>query len=186
MDWSAHHEWISPDGVLPLNALNRSGVNYWFLQVIIMATLDSSGDVRSAAGHAAFSMKGTDDRWVMIQVSTFTNWVNEQLKNLDLSVKDLSTDFCDGIKLCSLMEVLQEQRIGRVIRKPINQHHYLENVSLALKAITKDNIKLVNIGEFWRKSSMATSQSSKEGMVIRCIWILIQPLVASYEKSVKL
>ena len=112
-----------------------------------MATLEGAEDVRSAAGHAAFSMRGTDDRWVIIQVNTFTNWVNEQLRALDMSVEDLRTDFCDGIKLCGLLEVLQEKRVGRVIKKPLNQHHYLENVSLALRAMTKDNIKLVNIGE---------------------------------------
>lgn len=110
-----------------------------------MATLE--GDVRSAAGHAAFSMKGSDDRWVQIQLSTFANWVNEQLRNMDMSVQDIRTDFADGIKLCSLIQVLQGKSIGRVIKKPLNQHHYLENVSLALKAITQDNIKLVNIGE---------------------------------------
>ena len=30
---------------------------------------DRGGDARSAAGHAAFSMRGVDDRWVLIQVS---------------------------------------------------------------------------------------------------------------------
>ncbi|ELU07549.1 hypothetical protein CAPTEDRAFT_94500 [Capitella teleta] len=92
-------------------------------------------------------MKGSDDRWVQIQLSTFANWVNEQLRNMDMSVQDIRTDFADGIKLCSLIQVLQGKSIGRVIKKPLNQHHYLENVSLALKAITQDNIKLVNIGE---------------------------------------
>ena len=63
---------------------------------------------RTAEGHAAFSMRGTDDRWILIQTNTFTNWVNEQLKPLDVQVtQDLHTEFTDGIKLCQLMEVLQ-------------------------------------------------------------------------------
>ena len=107
------------------------------------------GDMaRSPQGHAAFSMRGTDDRWVQIQYATFRNWVNEHLKTADMELSDLQTEFCDGIKLCTLMEVLQNQRIGRVVRKPMNQHQYLENVTLALRAMTSDNIKLVNIGEF--------------------------------------
>ena len=63
---------------------------------------------RTAEGHAAFSMRGTDDRWILIQTNTFTNWANEQLKPLDVEVtQELHTEFTDGIKLCQLMEVLQ-------------------------------------------------------------------------------
>ena len=36
-----------------------------------------------------------------------------------------------------------------MVLKPLNQHHWLENVNLALKAITQDGIKLVNIGSFF-------------------------------------
>ncbi len=32
------------------------------------------------------------------------------------------------------------------MKKPLNQHHYLENVTIALNAMKKDDIKLVNIG----------------------------------------
>ena len=67
---------------------------------------------RTAEGHAAFSMRGTDDRWILIQTNTFTNWVNEQLKPLDVEVtQELHTEFTDGIKLCQLMEVLQVNKL---------------------------------------------------------------------------
>ena len=69
------------------------------------------------------------------------------LIQVDEEVEDLRTDLCDGLKLCLLMEVVLGRRIGRVIKKPLNQHHYLENVNLALRAMTNDGIKLVNIGE---------------------------------------
>ena len=49
-----------------------------------MSTL---GDARSPAGHAAHSMSGTDDQWVIIQQQTFTNWVNEELKPAGLDIK---------------------------------------------------------------------------------------------------
>ena len=108
--------------------------------------MQTNGDARSAAGHAAFSMKGMDDRWVQIQLNTFTNWANEQLKKVNLQVNDLRTDFCDGVKLCALVELLQQKKIKGVIKKPLNQHQCLENVVLALRAMTNDEIKLVNIG----------------------------------------
>lgn len=87
------------------------------------------------------------DRWVDIQQSTFTNWVNEQLSQYSgRSLTDLRTDLCDGVHLVALVETLQLKKIGRVYSKPQGQIQRLANVSLALTAITEDNVKLVNIG----------------------------------------
>ena len=99
-----------------------------------------AGDVRSYG-------RDQEEQWVVIQRQTFTNWVNEQLRESDLSVNDLNTDFCDGIRLCALMEVLVKGKIGRYKKKPINQHQYLDNVSVALSVMVKDKITLVNIGK---------------------------------------
>lgn len=62
-------------------------------------------------------------------------------------VSDWTTDFCDGTHLCTLVENLQKRPLKGWNRRPANQHHYLENASVALKAIEEDGIKLVNIGE---------------------------------------
>lgn len=104
---------------------------------------------RSPEGHAAKGMniKGDENLWIEIQQNTFTNWVNEQLRHVGLSVEDLQKGFCDGVKLIALVEVLQKRKVGRKIAKPINQHQYLENVQTALNAIAADGVKLVNIGE---------------------------------------
>jgi hypothetical protein len=97
-------------------------------------------------------MKGFDDKWIIIQKNTFTNWINDQLKR-DLEnvefINDLQTDLSDGVKLVRLINVLQQPHPKipkRFFKKPINQHQCLENASLALTAITEDGIKLVNIG----------------------------------------
>ena len=102
----------------------------------------------SREGHAAMSLRGETDRWVLIQQNTFTNWVNEQLRiyNCEL-IEDLQTDFSDGVRLCYLVEALQGKKIGRVIKNPRNHHQNLENVSKALNAIANDNVRLVNIGK---------------------------------------
>lgn len=106
----------------------------------------------SREGHAAMSMRGETDRWILIQKNTFTNWVNEQLRVVGSPmIEDLQRDFCDGIRLCALIEALQEKKINRVIKKPMNQHQELENVTKALNAVANDNIRLVNIGEFISK-----------------------------------
>lgn len=77
----------------------------------------------------------------------FRNWVNEHLP-ADQRVADLSADLCTGVKLCLLVEALQGRTMRPAYKKrPINQHHYLENCTAALNAIEKDGVKLVNIGK---------------------------------------
>uniref|UniRef100_A0A8D8PWX3 Filamin-C n=1 Tax=Cacopsylla melanoneura TaxID=428564 RepID=A0A8D8PWX3_9HEMI len=103
---------------------------------------------RSPEGHAAKGMqiKGHEDIWVDIQNHTFKNWVNEHLKVVGLHVQDLSKDLSDGTKLCALVEILQKRKLKYWIKKPTNQHQFLENVTCALNAVNEDGIKLVNIG----------------------------------------
>ncbi|XP_017783791.1 PREDICTED: filamin-A-like isoform X1 [Nicrophorus vespilloides] len=103
---------------------------------------------RSPEGHAARGMqiKGNEDVWVEIQANTFRNWVNENLPS-NLRVADLCQDLCSGVRLCTLVEKLQGHPIKPSWNKrPMNQHHYLENVACALNAIEQDGVKLVNIG----------------------------------------
>lgn len=89
-----------------------------------------------------------DDHWVFIQLNTFTNWVKDQLTDDEVTVDDLRVDFCDGVLLCALVEALQHRRVPHVVKRPINQHQCLDNINLALKAMTSDGIKLVNIGQY--------------------------------------
>ncbi|CAD5125182.1 DgyrCDS13424 [Dimorphilus gyrociliatus] len=93
---------------------------------------------------------GADDAWLRIQVTTFSNWVNEQLRinSADESflVQNLEKDLCNGVRLCELVSFLTRGKIGRIVKRPNNQHQKLENVTLALRAITRDGVKLVNIG----------------------------------------
>ena len=103
---------------------------------------------RSASGTAARGMKikDQDDIWVSIQHHTFRNWVNVQLRGTGIEVQDLSEDMRDGVALVTLVETLQKRKL-RKVKKVMNQHHALENVTIALNAINEDGIKLVNIGE---------------------------------------
>lgn len=114
-------------------------------------SLIAGNQARSRVGHAAMAMKlkdGEDNKWVDIQRNTFFNWVNEQLRPTGERIEDLQTDLCDGVRLCALIASLQHKEIRRVVKKPVNQHQFLENVTLALQAIANDNIKLVNIGKW--------------------------------------
>ena len=90
---------------------------------------------------------GLDDQWILIQEKTFTNWINEQLRVSGRSIENIATDLCDGVCLVALVEALQFRKIGKVYTKAASKFQMLQNVSLALKAITDDHVKLVNLGK---------------------------------------
>ena len=84
--------------------------------------------------------------WIRIQANTFKNWANVTLREVGgPSIENLESDFQDGTKLVSLVETLQKRKLKHN-KKPINQHHELENIAIALDAIQEDGLKLVNIG----------------------------------------
>ena len=85
--------------------------------------------------------------WIRIQANTFKNWANVTLREAGgPSVENLETDFQDGTKLVALVETLQKRKLKHN-KKPINQHHEIENITIALDAIQEDGLKLVNIGK---------------------------------------
>ncbi|XP_076454336.1 filamin-B-like isoform X2 [Babylonia areolata] len=121
---------------------------------------------RSREGRGLSVRGGDSDKWIMIQKNTFMNWVNLQLQGSGHVVDDFEVDFDNGVKLCALIEALQHRKIGKVIKKPLNQHQSLENVSLALKAVADDNVRLVNIG-----SEDIVNGSLK--LILGLVWTLI-------------
>lgn len=47
-----------------------------------------------------------DKGWVEVQKKTFTNWINDKLKESDRHVDDLKSDLQDGMSLITLLQVL--------------------------------------------------------------------------------
>lgn len=57
-------------------------------------------------------------------------------------VQDLQTDFCDGVKLIALLEILNGKKIeGRYYRNPKSKPYKIDNVNFALSFIT-DTLKI--------------------------------------------
>lgn len=102
---------------------------------------------------------GESQPWITIQKDTFTNWVNDKLTEEEVTIKDIRLDFRDGVNLCKLMRVLSGGPIGKIIQKdrPLNKYEARGNLALALQAMEKDKVTLVNIGE---RSLLYTSRKS--------------------------
>ncbi|XP_061204465.1 filamin-C isoform X1 [Neopsephotus bourkii] len=87
-----------------------------------------------------------DAAWKRIQQNTFTRWCNEHLKAVQKRVGNLQTDLGDGLRLIALLEVLSHKKLGRRYNaRPTFRQMQLENVSVALDFLERENIKLVSI-----------------------------------------
>ncbi|KAL9959359.1 hypothetical protein ACROYT_G032674 [Oculina patagonica] len=86
-----------------------------------------------------------DAEWKKIQQNTFTRWCNEHLKCLNEYIYNLETDLVDGLKLIALLQVLSHKKIARFNKKPSFRPQKMENITIALKFIESENIRLVNI-----------------------------------------
>ncbi|XP_031833925.1 filamin A protein cher isoform X5 [Nomia melanderi] len=86
-----------------------------------------------------------DAPWKLIQRNTFTRWANEKLKVINKRIDDLECDLSDGLILISLIEVLAQKRLPRHNQKPTFRSQKLENVSVALKFLEDQGIRIVNI-----------------------------------------
>ncbi len=121
-----------------------------------MDSLAAEVEARTAEGHAAFSMRGTDDRWIQIQTNTFTNWVNEQMRPIGVQIQDVHTDFCDGIKLCQLMEVLQVGAVWLVTGR------FGCSSRTSWRTNTSGSVKRVSVALWGESNSCSSSPSYRQ------------------------
>uniref|UniRef100_A0A3Q1HBS1 Calponin-homology (CH) domain-containing protein n=1 Tax=Anabas testudineus TaxID=64144 RepID=A0A3Q1HBS1_ANATE len=106
----------------------------------------------AAASESRLDMPATekdlaeDAPWKKIQQNTFTRWINEHLKCVNKRIVDLQLDLGDGLRLIALLEVLSHKSMYRKYhQRPTFRQMKLENVSVALEFLDKENIKLVSI-----------------------------------------
>ncbi|XP_060678507.1 filamin-A-like [Hemiscyllium ocellatum] len=84
--------------------------------------------------------------WKRIQQNTFTRWCNEHLKCVNKRIANLQTDLSDGLRLIALLEVLSQKKMFRKFnQRPNFRQMQLENVSVGLEFLDRENIKLVSI-----------------------------------------
>ncbi|XP_076095908.1 filamin-A-like isoform X2 [Mytilus galloprovincialis] len=103
-------------------------------------------------------------QWEDIQKNTFTNWVNEQLNTKGIVVRDIRSELSEH--LGTLVEVLQRQQILGITNRSDNQYARLQNITVALEAITSDGVRIVSID-----SSDIADGNLK--LILALIWQLI-------------
>uniref|UniRef100_A0A8C9R1D2 Filamin B n=1 Tax=Scleropages formosus TaxID=113540 RepID=A0A8C9R1D2_SCLFO len=108
-----------------------------------------------------------DAPWKKIQQNTFTRWCNEHLKCVNKRVADLQLDLSDGLRLIALLEVLSQKKMYRKYHaRPTFRQMKLENVSVALEFLDRENIRLVSI------DSKAIVDGNLK-LILGLIWTLI-------------
>uniref|UniRef100_A0A8C1F8L6 Filamin A, alpha (actin binding protein 280) n=1 Tax=Cyprinus carpio carpio TaxID=630221 RepID=A0A8C1F8L6_CYPCA len=108
-----------------------------------------------------------DAPWKKIQQNTFTRWSNEHLKCVNKRIANLQTDLSDGLRLIALLEVLSQKKMFRKYnQRPTFRQMQLENVSVALEFLDRENIKLVSI------DSKAIVDGNLK-LILGLIWTLI-------------
>ena len=65
-----------------------------------------------------------------------------------LSLTELNEDFCGGLTLIALVEVLSEKKMSKYNRRPRIHAQKVENIQMALNFLKSEGVKLVNIGKF--------------------------------------
>lgn len=87
-----------------------------------------------------------DDSWILIQKNTFTRWANEHLRAANKHLADLDTDLSDGLRLIALIEVLSGKKFSKYNKRPNFRTQRLENVTMCLKFLEDEGIRIVSIG----------------------------------------
>ncbi|UXI22435.1 G-protein coupled receptor 158 [Sarcoptes scabiei] len=87
-----------------------------------------------------------DAVWKKMQQNTFTRWANEHLRTVNKHIADIAADFCDGIRLIALVEVLSGKRLPNYNKRPKVRAQKIENVNIALQFLkNEEKIRIVNI-----------------------------------------
>ncbi|XP_014664565.1 PREDICTED: alpha-actinin, sarcomeric-like isoform X1 [Priapulus caudatus] len=86
-----------------------------------------------------------DPAWEKQQRKTFTAWCNSHLRKTGTSIEDIGQDFCNGLKLMLLLEVISGEQLPKP-EKGKMRFHKIANVNKALHFIASKGVKLVSIG----------------------------------------
>ena len=79
-------------------------------------------------------------------IQTFTAWCNSHLRKIGVQIKELDKDFCDGLNLLRLLEIISGEKLPPAEKKGKMRVHKIANVGKALQFIAEKGVKLAGIG----------------------------------------
>ncbi|KAG5362248.1 Alpha-actinin-like protein 1 [Yarrowia sp. C11] len=86
-------------------------------------------------------------QWIATQHKAFLRWANTYFESNQIgTMVSLETDFCDGVRLCQLIEIIGKESLGRYSSQPRMRFQMIENVNTALAFIRHRGVQLHNIG----------------------------------------
>ena len=77
---------------------------------------------------------------------TFTAWCNSHLRKVNVQIEAINEDFCDGLKLMLLLEVISGEKFPQRPERGKLRFHQISNVNKALDFISKKGVRLVGVG----------------------------------------
>ncbi|XP_071835118.1 alpha-actinin-like isoform X1 [Apostichopus japonicus] len=86
-----------------------------------------------------------DPAWERQQRKTFTAWCNSHLRKAQTQIDNIEDDFCNGLKLITLLEVISGEKLPKPDRGKMRVHK-IANVNKGLDFIASKGVKLVSIG----------------------------------------
>ena len=102
---------------------------------------------------------------VEAQRKAFLRWANSYLVKKGMEIKNINTDFSDGIMLGTLIQKVSKKRF-KLNLKPKNEYQQMENLNACLAFLKAEKFLLVNVGS---KDIL----SGNEKIILGLLWTLI-------------
>lgn len=87
-----------------------------------------------------------DPAWERQQKKTFTAWCNSHLRKVNVQIEEINVDFCDGLKLMLLLEVISGEKFPQRPERGKLRFHQISNVNKALAFISSKGVRLAGVG----------------------------------------
>lgn len=116
------------------------------MSITNLTSQDSFAPSRASQQLADKQPRLMDKTWEVIQKKTFTNWINNNLKQKGSKIEDIEVDLSDGVKLIQLLEIIGDESLGRYNKAPKMRIQKVENMNTALAFIKSRGVGLTNIG----------------------------------------
>eukprot|EP00300_Choanocystis_sp_HF-7_P021774 c20870_g1_i1.p1 GENE.c20870_g1_i1~~c20870_g1_i1.p1 ORF type:complete len:524 (-),score=131.46 c20870_g1_i1:656-2203(-) len=123
----------------------------------------------ASASVADTAAKLSDKSWEQTQIKTFTKWVNLYLGKRGESIVNIKEDFCDGIHMIKLLEIISNTSFGKYNHNPKLKIHAIANLNIVHEFLT-DFYKEVKI------KVVPSPEQINEGdlkSILGLIWVLI-------------